>query len=170
MLVTFGFGVAATVEAFIRPTFADFEKVAWMTSAGFGVAAIVDTLLTGTLILALQKSRTGFKGTDSLIDVLIMYAVNTGLLTGGLMDRVPQDCFDTGTLNLSALKDYSGDSTSQTWSVPRPRRGSTQIRLPNVNVSALSTGTMLDIRVDTERAVHMDAESIELEHKGSQPK
>lgn len=33
----------------------------WMTSAGFGVAVLVDSLLTGTLILVLQKSRTGFR-------------------------------------------------------------------------------------------------------------
>lgn len=32
-----------------------------MTSAGFGVAVLVDSLLTGTLILVLQKSRTGFR-------------------------------------------------------------------------------------------------------------
>ncbi|KAL1949755.1 hypothetical protein VTO73DRAFT_8636 [Trametes versicolor] len=206
MLAILGFATAATVEAFIRPTFADFEKVAWMTSAGFGVAVLVDSLLTGTLILVLQKSRTGFRKTDSLIDVLIIYAVNTGLLTGifsilsfifalvspkeliysafnivaaklyansllavlnsrkGLMDRVQQDCFNSNSLNLSALKD-SSSTTAQTWNVPRLHRGSGQMRLPNVNVSTQSTGTMLDIRVDTERAVHADAESIEMEHK-----
>lgn len=32
-----------------------------MTSAAFGVAVVVDSLLTGTLIVVLQKSRTGFK-------------------------------------------------------------------------------------------------------------
>ncbi|KAI0636134.1 hypothetical protein C8Q77DRAFT_1155841 [Trametes polyzona] len=82
MLVILGFGTAATVKAFILPTFAEFKGVAWMTSAGFGVAVVVDSLLTGTLILALRRSRTGFRRTDSLIDVLIIYAVNTGLLTG----------------------------------------------------------------------------------------
>ncbi|KAI0353785.1 hypothetical protein OH77DRAFT_1427086 [Trametes cingulata] len=82
MLAILGFATAATVEAFIRPTFADFEKVTWLTSAGFGVAVLVDFLLTGALIVVLQKSRTGFKRTDSLIDLLIIYAINTGLLTG----------------------------------------------------------------------------------------
>ncbi|KAJ8469591.1 hypothetical protein ONZ51_g8892 [Trametes cubensis] len=73
---------SASVEAFIRPTFADFDNVAWMTSAAFGAAVVIDLLLTGTLIITLHKSRTGFKRTDSLIDVLIIYTINTGLLTG----------------------------------------------------------------------------------------
>ncbi|KAH9902490.1 hypothetical protein C8Q73DRAFT_785159 [Cubamyces lactineus] len=80
MLVVLGFAIAASIEAFIRPTFADFDQVAWMTSAAFGAAVVIDLLLTGTLIIT--KSRTGFKRTDSLIDVLIIYTINTGLLTG----------------------------------------------------------------------------------------
>ncbi|EIW52851.1 uncharacterized protein TRAVEDRAFT_53283 [Trametes versicolor FP-101664 SS1] len=52
--------------------------------AAFGTAVLVDSLLTTTLVLALRQSRTVFKRTDSLITllVMIMYAVNTGLLTG----------------------------------------------------------------------------------------
>ncbi|KAH9896912.1 hypothetical protein C8Q73DRAFT_432890 [Cubamyces lactineus] len=82
MLAVLGFATAASIEAFIRPTFADFGKVAWTTSAGFGAAVAIDLLLTGTLTITLHKSRTGFKRTDSLIDVLIIYTINTGLVTG----------------------------------------------------------------------------------------
>ncbi|KAI0364320.1 hypothetical protein BV20DRAFT_1125692 [Pilatotrama ljubarskyi] len=82
MLAILGFAIAASVDAFLRPTFADFEKVTWLTSAGFGIAVVVDFVLTGALIMTLQKSRTGFQRTDSLIDLLIIYAINTGLLTG----------------------------------------------------------------------------------------
>lgn len=32
-----------------------------MMSAAFGIAVLVDCLLTTTLVLALRKSRTGFK-------------------------------------------------------------------------------------------------------------
>ncbi|KAI0655879.1 hypothetical protein C8Q70DRAFT_401750 [Cubamyces menziesii] len=45
-----------------------------------GLAA--DSALTVSLIVVLHRSRTGFKRTDSKIDVLIMYSVNTGFLTG----------------------------------------------------------------------------------------
>ncbi|KAH9848470.1 hypothetical protein C2E23DRAFT_889120 [Lenzites betulinus] len=61
MLAILGFATAATVEAYLWPTFADFERFAWTTSAGFGLAALVDSLLTGTLILVLHKSRTGMR-------------------------------------------------------------------------------------------------------------
>lgn len=84
------------------------------------------------------------------------------------MDRAQLDCFDTGTLNLSSLKVRSGDTATQTWS--NHHRSSDQVRLPNVNVSPHSMGTRLDIRVDTERAVHMDTESFELQHEGLQTK
>ncbi|KAI0353779.1 hypothetical protein OH77DRAFT_1427075 [Trametes cingulata] len=82
MLCVLAFAIAATIEAFVKPSFAEFDRFAWMSSAGFGVAVLVDSMLTGTLILALRTSRTGFRRTDSLIDLMIIYAVNTGLLTG----------------------------------------------------------------------------------------
>ncbi|KAJ8456694.1 hypothetical protein ONZ51_g11971 [Trametes cubensis] len=63
---------------FIFETFAKFQKHAWLTSAGFTAALLIDILLSGTLIITLHRSRTGFKGTDSLIDVLIIYNINTG--------------------------------------------------------------------------------------------
>ncbi|OJT05277.1 hypothetical protein TRAPUB_3941 [Trametes pubescens] len=88
----------------------------------------------------------------------------------GLTDRIQEDCFNSNSLNLSALKDRTGSTTAQTWSVPRLHRGSGQMRFPNVDVSTQSTGTMLGIRVDTERAVHADTESIETEHKGLEAK
>ncbi|KAI0364321.1 hypothetical protein BV20DRAFT_1057299 [Pilatotrama ljubarskyi] len=113
MLVILGFGIAASVEAFVRPTFAEFEKVAWMTSAGFGVAVLVDFLLTGTLILVLQKSRTGFRRMDSLIDLLIIYAINTGLLTGifsllsFIFAIVSPDKLIYSAFNIVAAKSYA---------------------------------------------------------------
>ncbi|KAI0659796.1 hypothetical protein C8Q70DRAFT_1053625 [Cubamyces menziesii] len=78
MLTAVGFAVATSVESFIFETFAKFQKHAWLTSAGFTAALLIDILLSGTLIITLHRSRTGFKGTDSLIDVLIIYNINTG--------------------------------------------------------------------------------------------
>ncbi|KAI0763294.1 hypothetical protein BD413DRAFT_583345 [Trametes elegans] len=46
------------------------------------MAAAADVLLTGGLIVVLQRSRTGFEKTDNLIDILILYAINTGMLIG----------------------------------------------------------------------------------------
>ncbi|KAH9850487.1 hypothetical protein C2E23DRAFT_313309 [Lenzites betulinus] len=82
--IAFGFAAAATVESIVVKTFVDFEKYTWLVSVAFGAAVASDILTTGMLIIVLKKSRTGIKQTDHLIDRLILYAVNTGLLTGTL--------------------------------------------------------------------------------------
>ncbi|KAI0648816.1 hypothetical protein C8Q79DRAFT_475128 [Trametes meyenii] len=82
LLVELGFSLAATIETYVRPLFTSYWNVTWVFSASFGMAVLVDTILTGVLITVLHRSRTGLKRTDSLIDLLIVYAINTGLLTG----------------------------------------------------------------------------------------
>ncbi|KAI0357947.1 hypothetical protein OH77DRAFT_1519237 [Trametes cingulata] len=77
-----GFFFAATSEAFIIPTFEGFRKVTWLVSTGSTMAVTADVLLTIALIIVLHRSRTGLRRTDSMIDVMITYSVNTGLLTG----------------------------------------------------------------------------------------
>ncbi|KAI0633138.1 hypothetical protein C8Q77DRAFT_874905 [Trametes polyzona] len=44
-------------------------------------AAISDMLTTSVLVVVLKQSRTGLKKSDRLLDRLILYSVNTGLLT-----------------------------------------------------------------------------------------
>ncbi|KAI9060717.1 hypothetical protein FKP32DRAFT_1678675 [Trametes sanguinea] len=80
MVCEFGFMLAATVEGF-RLSLNDFQHVSWLISAVTGCAVLCDVCLTGTLVTALVRSRTGSKRTDSLIEVLIIYSINTGLLT-----------------------------------------------------------------------------------------
>ncbi|KAH9848450.1 hypothetical protein C2E23DRAFT_844072 [Lenzites betulinus] len=78
------FAIAATVatpEMFEQSLF-DLEHYTWLISTGFGCAVGVDLILTSSLISVLQRRRTGFKRTDSMIDILIVYTINTGLLTG----------------------------------------------------------------------------------------
>ncbi|KAL7284499.1 hypothetical protein ACG7TL_001790 [Trametes sanguinea] len=66
----------------VAPSYKPLVVVAWLVSAGSTMAVTADTLLTAVLIIVLRKSRTGVKRTDSMIDVMIMYSVNTGFLTG----------------------------------------------------------------------------------------
>ncbi|KAI0326506.1 hypothetical protein GY45DRAFT_1373911 [Cubamyces sp. BRFM 1775] len=80
MVGVFAFTAAATVEAF-RLSLNDFQHVSWLVSVSFGCAVFADMFLTGALITVLWKSRTGFRRTDSLIEVLVVYSINTGLLT-----------------------------------------------------------------------------------------
>ncbi|KAI0833817.1 hypothetical protein BC628DRAFT_54861 [Trametes gibbosa] len=77
----FGFALAGSVQAFILPSLAAYRNVAWVNSAGFGIAVGVDTMMTTVLVYVLRGSRTGFKRTNSVIDLLIAYTVTTGFLT-----------------------------------------------------------------------------------------
>ena len=42
---------------------------------------LVDVLSTAILMYYLSKNKTGFKRTDSTVDILMVYGVNTGLST-----------------------------------------------------------------------------------------
>ncbi|KAH9939756.1 uncharacterized protein BXZ73DRAFT_99388 [Epithele typhae] len=52
------------------------------TGAVFALAA--DLIITGTLILSLWQSKTGFSQTNTLLNKLILYSVNTGLIAGAI--------------------------------------------------------------------------------------
>ncbi|PIL32337.1 hypothetical protein GSI_05583 [Ganoderma sinense ZZ0214-1] len=52
----------------------------WLASVGASMQMTGDIILTFTLIYVLRKSRTGVKGTDSMLEVLIAYAISTGAL------------------------------------------------------------------------------------------
>ncbi|KAH9902460.1 hypothetical protein C8Q73DRAFT_6190 [Cubamyces lactineus] len=80
-LAELGCSITLSVKAFVEPSYTDFRKFAWLISVAFGIVVLADVLLTGVLILTLNRSRTGFRRTDSMIDVLILYAMCTGLLT-----------------------------------------------------------------------------------------
>ncbi|KAI0749999.1 hypothetical protein C8Q80DRAFT_1269786 [Daedaleopsis nitida] len=81
-ILEIGFFAAATAEAFIIPTFEGFKRVTWLVSTGSTMAVTADILLTVVLIYVLKHNRTGVKRTDSMLDIMIMYSINTGLLTG----------------------------------------------------------------------------------------
>ncbi|KAI9060713.1 hypothetical protein FKP32DRAFT_1577394 [Trametes sanguinea] len=53
----------------------------WLICGLSGSSVFVDTCLMGTLITALLKSKTGLKRSDSLIEILVLYSINAGLLT-----------------------------------------------------------------------------------------
>ncbi|PIL32224.1 hypothetical protein GSI_05469 [Ganoderma sinense ZZ0214-1] len=67
--------LALSVEAFVQPDL-------WMASAAMGMVIAADGTLTVLLTVVLHRSRTGLKSTDSMLNILIMYTINTGLLTG----------------------------------------------------------------------------------------
>nr|VWP01002.1 Serine/threonine-protein phosphatase (EC [Ganoderma boninense] len=52
----------------------------YLVSARNAAATVADSFMTVVLIYSLRQSRTGIKRTDSMLNVLVLYAVNTGLL------------------------------------------------------------------------------------------
>ncbi|KAI9001471.1 hypothetical protein BD414DRAFT_452992 [Trametes punicea] len=59
-----------------------FTGTLWLVSAGAGMAVIADGLLTSVLVTVLRGNTTGIKRMDTIIEILIAFAVSTGLLTG----------------------------------------------------------------------------------------
>ncbi|KAM5544701.1 hypothetical protein V8D89_001599 [Ganoderma adspersum] len=75
--------IALTIEAFVQPDLSDYQNSSWMLSGAMrGMIVAADGILTVMLTILLHRSRTGFKSTDSMLNVLILYTINTGLLTG----------------------------------------------------------------------------------------
>ncbi|CDO76917.1 hypothetical protein BN946_scf184398.g5 [Trametes cinnabarina] len=58
------------------------DRVGWVFTMGLSLSTAVDVLITLTLIILLQRSRTGFATlTDHLIDTVTLYTIETGLIT-----------------------------------------------------------------------------------------
>ncbi|TBU53837.1 hypothetical protein BD310DRAFT_1042143 [Dichomitus squalens] len=79
-----GFGTVFSVECFKRTTFFEFNKFTWIGSGAFGCAVAADALLTTALIIFLRCRSTSFQRTKSMLSVLIVYTINTGLFTSAL--------------------------------------------------------------------------------------
>ncbi|KAJ8073168.1 hypothetical protein PM082_020037 [Marasmius tenuissimus] len=75
------FGIAQTVLVASTPLFSELEKTARITSTQAGCTVACDILITIILCWVLHKSRSRSKRTNSVIDRLIVYAVNRGAAT-----------------------------------------------------------------------------------------
>ncbi|EIW53731.1 uncharacterized protein TRAVEDRAFT_52851 [Trametes versicolor FP-101664 SS1] len=62
-----------------------FSETTCNRALSSALALVADLLLASVLIYVLHRSRTGIKSTDTMIDLMIMYSISTGLLTG-IMD------------------------------------------------------------------------------------
>ncbi|KAJ2978792.1 hypothetical protein NUW54_g11238 [Trametes sanguinea] len=70
-----------TVQAFTLDIAADALVAAgWITTLAAALLLAGDVQLTATLVYVLRKGRSGIKRTDSMVDMLIMYAISTGSL------------------------------------------------------------------------------------------
>ncbi|KAI0326514.1 hypothetical protein GY45DRAFT_1373917 [Cubamyces sp. BRFM 1775] len=89
LVVYQGFAFAAGIIAFeVTDTVADFEGLSWIVAVACGLSSITDVTLAATLVFVLHRCRVqGLKRrTGTILDTLMKYTINTGLLTsiGGL--------------------------------------------------------------------------------------
>ncbi|KAJ8495503.1 hypothetical protein ONZ51_g1678 [Trametes cubensis] len=67
--------------SFSSETLLDFEHFSWIVSVAYGLAVLCGIITVSALIFALRRSRTGTKRTNSVVDMIVLYLINTGLLT-----------------------------------------------------------------------------------------
>jgi len=80
-LFVFGCGMAFAIRAFRIRAFADTGEISWLLYSSLGAGVIADCLIAISLCVWLLRIRTGFKRTDSLLNVLMLYSINTGMVT-----------------------------------------------------------------------------------------
>ncbi|KAJ7143735.1 hypothetical protein C8R44DRAFT_139457 [Mycena epipterygia] len=73
-------GLTITVKAFSLSTFLDLESLSSLMYLNFAAGTSSDLSVAFALCYLLRQSRTGFQRTDSLIRMLMMYTINTGLI------------------------------------------------------------------------------------------
>ncbi|OBZ74939.1 hypothetical protein A0H81_05649 [Grifola frondosa] len=61
--------------------FSSIAKITWASTASLACSIAGDVIITASMCFYLHRSRSGMRRTDKLINVLIVYTVNTGLLT-----------------------------------------------------------------------------------------
>ncbi|KAL5519557.1 hypothetical protein ACEPAH_1240 [Sanghuangporus vaninii] len=79
-LICLGFTIATTVMTIRESSFVKFEHFTWLVCTTLGLNTISDVIITGSLGLYLQSRRTGFEKTNVIIDKLLLYVINTGIL------------------------------------------------------------------------------------------
>ncbi|KAI0937486.1 hypothetical protein AcV5_005387 [Taiwanofungus camphoratus] len=58
------------------------EKAGWLLTLGLSVSSLVDIVVTVVLTALLLRSRTGYStSTDRLIDTIVIYTIETGMVT-----------------------------------------------------------------------------------------
>ncbi|KAI1784885.1 hypothetical protein LXA43DRAFT_1066381 [Ganoderma leucocontextum] len=72
--------LACTIKIFQAHNITEALNFSYLVSARNAAATVADSFMTAVLIYSLRRSRTGIKRTDSMINVLVLYAINTGLL------------------------------------------------------------------------------------------
>ncbi|KAI0782614.1 hypothetical protein C8Q75DRAFT_497135 [Abortiporus biennis] len=78
IIVVLAFGWKNMASELRLKSFLEFGEISTDIYIGFGGSALIDTMIAFTLCVLLFRRRTGFQSTDSQIQLLMIYVVNTG--------------------------------------------------------------------------------------------
>ncbi|KAI0794404.1 hypothetical protein C8Q74DRAFT_1248572 [Fomes fomentarius] len=71
---------AFTALGWNKQTMSDFLDLSWLASLASGLIMAADLIMTFVLIWFLRRNHTGVIHTDSILDLLIMYTISSGLI------------------------------------------------------------------------------------------
>ncbi|KAH9987445.1 hypothetical protein BJV74DRAFT_497931 [Russula compacta] len=83
-VISYATGYIFSLREHVHKLYSRDGSLKWVTSVGMGGSTFVDLLITGSMCWCLYNKRTGFARTDSVVVTLMIYSVNTGLLTSVL--------------------------------------------------------------------------------------
>ncbi|KIM85099.1 hypothetical protein PILCRDRAFT_817951 [Piloderma croceum F 1598] len=83
LLVIAATGICIAVSKLIYTIkdFTQFDLIKWATFLGLITASVVDILIAASLCFTLRRLRTGMAKTNSVLNSLMLYFLNTGVLT-----------------------------------------------------------------------------------------
>jgi len=85
VLIQFGFGTTNGIRSNMTPEFDVMtQKIMWSIVSWLTIQAMADVVIATCMCLLLQRRRTGFQQTDSIITRMILYTIGTGLATSVL--------------------------------------------------------------------------------------
>ncbi|KAG7449520.1 uncharacterized protein BT62DRAFT_917207 [Guyanagaster necrorhizus] len=76
-----GGAVATTAKIRVIPAFTDFQEFQSVVIIWLVASCVADITITVLLVSYLQRHKTGFQGSDELVDRIIRATVQTGLIT-----------------------------------------------------------------------------------------
>ncbi|KAJ7123250.1 hypothetical protein C8R43DRAFT_1031968 [Mycena crocata] len=83
-LAELGLATAYTVKCFQSPFLTTIPNLKLLASLSLGAGVLTDVFTASALCVFLRKFRTGHKRSDTLVNTLTIYAVNTGAFTAAI--------------------------------------------------------------------------------------
>ncbi|KII84203.1 hypothetical protein PLICRDRAFT_374292 [Plicaturopsis crispa FD-325 SS-3] len=81
LIVAYGIGITECYEVFTVHSITEVNRIQTETYMSLACICIVDVLIAATSCIVLSRYRTGMSSTDSVITTLMLYVMNTGVLT-----------------------------------------------------------------------------------------